>query len=171
MQVGLLAAVFLICAYFRDSVRRLRRWNNRILADLAEQSDLLARKSTQMAQLKDVSDRLLGNLDTEEGLDFLLGLAMNVSGAQSASILLVDEETQSLDRHSARSITRGGEPNDEAHINRSAAQWVIENSKPLLLNLESGNESSSLVAPGERRRKGARGARRARESGRQRVQR
>lgn len=152
MQVSLLAAVFLICAYFRDSARRLCRLNNRLLADLEAQSDLLARKSTQMAQLKDVSDRLLGNFDTEEGLDFLLGLAMNISGAQSASILLIDEETRSLERHSARSITRGCEPSGEAHINPSAAQWVIENFKPLLLNfprIESGagNESSSLVTP------------------------
>ncbi len=108
MRYSLVAAVFLICAYFRDSIRRLRRWNNSLLVDLREQSDLLTRKNTQMAQLKDVSDRLLGNLDTEEGLDFLLGLAMNVSGAQSASILLVDEETQSLEPHTARSITRGG---------------------------------------------------------------
>lgn len=147
MRYSLLAAVLLICAYFRDSVRRLRLLNNRLLADLQTQSDLLTRRNTQMAQLKDVSDRLLGNLDTEEGLDFLLGLAINVSGAQSASILLVDEETRSLENCSARSITRGGGPSDEAHINRSAAQWVIENSKPLLLNLESGGESSSLVAP------------------------
>jgi len=147
MLYSLLAAVFLICAYFRDSVRRLRRWNNQLLSDLEKQSDLLARKSTQMAQLKDVSDRLLGNLDTAEGLDFLLGLAMNVSGAQYASILLVDEETRSLERYTARSLVRGGEPNDEAYVNRSAAQWVIDNAKPLLLNLESDTEVSTLVAP------------------------
>lgn len=147
MRCALIGAVFVICAYFRDSVRRLRQWNHRLLGDLEEQAGLLARKTTQMAQLKDVSDRLVGNLDTEEGLDFLLGLAMNVSGAQSASILLVDEETRTLGRHSGRSLTRAGERSGSAHINHSAAQWVIENVKPMMLNIESGSGSSVLLSP------------------------
>lgn len=147
MRYALLAAVFLICTYFRDSVRRLRMCNSRLLGELEEQANLLSRRNTQMAQLKDVSDRLLGNIDTEEGLDFLLGLAMNISGARSASILLSDEETRSPGRHSARSLTRTGERSDEAQINPGAAQWVIENAKPLLLNLDSEGESSVLLSP------------------------
>lgn len=146
-QCSLILAILLICGYLHDSARRLRLHNRELFADLERQGVLLDRRNTQMAQLKDVSDRLLGNLDTEEGIDFLLGLSMNVSGANSASIMLLEDGVDRPDCGSVRTLTKGGVSSDEAQINRSGAAWVIENAKPLMLDLASEPEKSSVLAP------------------------
>ena len=137
MRYALLAAAFLICAYFRDTLRRLRQYNARLLSDLRKQSDLLERRSIETTRLKDISDHLTGNLDVQSGLDLLLGMAMDISGAQSASILLADEQSGKLDRLSVRSLSADGKSKAQAEIKQSIAQWVVDRGKGLLINSDT----------------------------------
>ena len=137
MRYFLIAATFLICAYFRDSARRLRKLNHHLLEDLRGQASLAERRNYELARLKDISDHLIGNLDMRNGLDLIIGMAMDISGAQSASILLLDEFTGKLDRLSARSISLDGSPRAESLVKPNIAQWVVDRGRAVLLNPES----------------------------------
>ena len=133
MRATLVIAVFLICAYFRDSIRRLRKSNAELLSDVRAQSELVERRNTELARLRDISDRLIGSMDVQDGLDLLLGTAMDVADAESASIILMDEETGRLDRLSARMVS-ASEACSGTHVKERLAQWVADRNQAVLVN-------------------------------------
>lgn len=133
IRITLILSVFLICAYFRDSVRRLRKSNSELLSNLREQTDVLQHRNIELSRLKDISDRLVGSLDVQSGLDLLLRTALDIVDAQNAMIVLSDEESGNLDKLSVKTANSSGSF-IEPCIDESLAQWVAERNQPTLLN-------------------------------------
>lgn len=144
---ALALAVILICAYFRDSMQRLRKLSMQLLEELQVQTELADRQSRELARLKDISDQFMSSFDTQEGLDFLLGVAMEASGAESACVVLTDDETGKLDPASIqyRHAAGGGA---RRRLNMRLAEWVVERGQPLMLDAGlMHSDISGLSAP------------------------
>ena len=133
VRITLVLSVFLICAYFRDSVRRLRGSNFELLSNLQMQTEVLRHRNVELSRLKEISDRLVGSMDMQGGLDLLLRTALDIVDAKGAMILLSDEENGKIDKLSVKTVTSSG-TFIEPYVDESLAQWVAERNEPTMLN-------------------------------------
>lgn len=145
LRIGLVSAILLLCIYFFDSSSRARKTSLQLTKELAEKNQIIEQRNRELLKLKEISDRLVGNLDMQEGLDMLLSMALEITGAETASILLMDQELGLLDYMSARTVSVNGTCTDLSHIKRGLAEWVAKNSKPILVNSESDEPEISAL--------------------------
>lgn len=136
VRIGLILASLLICAYFRDNSRRLRRENSQLVADLAGYANLLEKKNSEISRLKELSDKLIELVDLKEALGMVLGMAVELIGADTASIMLREKDSDSL-----RILVSSGLPSKvvqdtEIHVGDRLAGRVVEDGKALILNTD-----------------------------------
>jgi len=137
VRCSLVFVVSLVCLYLRGSVRKARQVNNHLLSEILEKSALLERRNSELNRLKEISDRLVGSLDMREGLEVVLSSALEIPGAEKASVLLLDEESGILDHVSVRTSAGSAEETDMRQ-NFGLAEWVVRNGRPLIID---GNNS------------------------------
>ncbi len=148
LRAGLIAAILLLCVYFFFTTKKLQNACILLMKELAEKNWLIERRNEELVRLKEISDRLVGDLDMKEGLDMLLGMALETANAENASILLVDQEIGLLDYISARTASAKGVTDSHPQIRHNLAEWVVKKGKPLLVNSEPEEpEVEALLAP------------------------
>jgi signal transduction histidine kinase len=134
VRLSLIVSSFLICTYFRECARSLLRLNRRLVSDLEDQKAAMANKNVELARMKQLSEVLMTQQDLGSALEIALQMATEVVGADRASIMLLDEETQTL-----RIVAAKGLPDDvvrETRINvgEGLAGLVAQQGEPLVLN-------------------------------------
>ncbi|MHB0913683.1 MAG: ATP-binding protein [Armatimonadota bacterium] len=134
MRVALVLSILLICAYFRDSARRLRRENHELIDDLEERGRLLEKKNCEITRLKDLSDQLIGVTDLHLALDLVLDMAVQVIGADTASIMLKSKGEDDLHIAASRGIPKKVINSTRVKIGESIAGLVAQNGQAVLLN-------------------------------------
>ena len=136
VRIGLILASLLICAYFRDSSRRLRRENTKLIADLAGYAGLLEKKNFEISRLKELSDKLIELADLKIALDLVLGMATELIGADTASIMLRERGSDSLRILVSRGLPSRVVRETEIHVGDGLAGLVAEDGKALILNTD-----------------------------------
>lgn len=134
VRTGLILATLLICAYFRDCARRLRRENSKLVADLAEYGRQLEKKNSEISKLKDLSDQLIEMADLNAALDLVLGMAADLIGADTASVMLRNEDEDTLTIVVSRGLPESIVRDTKVRIGESIAGMVVKGGKPLILN-------------------------------------
>ena len=134
VRIGLILASLLICAYFRDSSRRLRRENLKLIADLADYGNLLEKKHSEISRQKELSDKLIGLADLKTALNLVLGMAVDLIGADTASIMLREKNSDSLRILVSRGLPSDIMQNTEVQVGDGLAGRVAEDGRALILN-------------------------------------
>ncbi len=134
VRTGLILATLLICAYFRDCARSLRRENGKLVADLAEYGRQLENKNREVSKLKDLSDQLIEMSDLRSGLDLVIGMAADLIGADTASIMLRNDNEDTLSILVSRGLSESILKSADVRLGASIAGMVAKDGKPLILN-------------------------------------
>ncbi|HUV05052.1 MAG TPA: ATP-binding protein [Armatimonadota bacterium] len=134
VRVSLILAALLICAYFRDSARRLRRENDKLIRNLARYGAQLEKKNREISRLKELSDQLIGLADLQTALDLILGMAVEVIGADTASIMLREKGSDRLRIAASHGLPPGVVDSAEVQIGEAIAGLVAREGKALILN-------------------------------------
>lgn len=134
VRVSLVVATLLICAYFRDNVRRLRRRNSKLVHDLATYGSLLEKKNREVTQLKDLSDDLIQLADLRAALELVLGTAVEMIGADRASVMLREKDSDLLRILASRGLPPEVVEHTEVRMGQTIAGLVAKEGRPLILN-------------------------------------
>lgn len=134
MRIGLVLAVLATSSYFRDTARRLRRANTKLIAELRERTEELQRKNSEIERLKDLSDRLISLTDLRKALDLALDMALEVIGADTASIMLLDRDSNCLKVAAARGLSEEVVKNTTVKLGDALSGMVAETGEALILN-------------------------------------
>lgn len=130
----LLVATLLICAYFRDTARRLRRHNAELISDLSEHGRQLERKNREVSRLKELSDQLIGLTDLGTAMDLVLNMAVEVIGADTASILLRNKNEDIMRIVSSCGIPKNIVKSTTVRVGESLAGLVAQDGRPMIIN-------------------------------------
>ena len=136
VRICLVIATLLICAYFRDSARRLRKKNNELISDLADHSKQLEKKNYEVSRLKELSDQLIEMTDVRTALDLILGIAVEFVGADTASIMLVEKESDTLKIVTSRGLSPEIVESTRIKVGEAIAGRVAEEGKAVILNTD-----------------------------------
>lgn len=151
VRMGLILASLLICAYFRDSSRRLRHENTKLIADLEGYANLLEKKNSEISRLKDLSDRLIELADLKIALDLILEMAVELIGADTASIMLREKEGDAFRILVSRGLPSQIVQETEVHLGDGLAGRVATDGKALILNTdELTGEMAKLAVKGDK---------------------
>ena len=134
MRGALILSALLICAYFRDSSRHLRRENGRLINDLASYSKELEKKNYELSRLKDLSDQLISLVDLKKAFGLVLDTAVDVIGADVASILIRDKENGVLKIVASHGLPPEVPKSTRLKMGEAIAGLVAQEGKPLILN-------------------------------------
>ncbi len=100
----LVAMMGIACIYFSMASCKLAEANGNIVQDFRLQTRQLADKHEQLSRLKLLSENLINQVDLTKALDLALEMAVDVVGARTASIMLLDPEAGELRIAAARGL-------------------------------------------------------------------
>lgn len=143
MRAGLILATLLICAYFRDSSRRLRHENTELIMNLEAYGRLLEKKNREISRLKDLSDQLIGMTNLNDALDLVLGIAVDMIGADTASIMLRGRNDNILRIIASRGLSSSVVKSTRIEVGASIAGLVAKNGKGIII--DSSNLSADIA--------------------------
>jgi signal transduction histidine kinase len=128
----LLLVVLLICGYFHERVTARRRENRRLIESLRANQEALEKRNRQLTTWGELSHALIANFDLPRLLDLIVATAVEVTGCDSGSVMLVDEQGR-LRIEAARGL-----PEEVIEQTRLApglgfAGRVLETGQPVLL--------------------------------------
>ncbi|MHB1457962.1 MAG: sensor histidine kinase [Armatimonadota bacterium] len=143
VRTGLILATLLICAYFRDNARRFRKINQELIFKLSENSEKLECKHNELARLKMVSDQLINIIDLPTALNLVLNTAVKSIGADKASIMLRDEDSDILRIKASYGFEQEVVDNTLIYVGEGIAGLVVESGQPIIIN---HNSISDVIA-------------------------
>lgn len=159
VRIALILATLLICAYFRDSARRFRKANQSLINELSQNSEKLQQKHDDISRLKTVSDQLIGITDLPTALTLVLNTAVETIGADKASIMLREKDSDILRIKASHGFPQDVADNTEIHIGEGIAGLVVESGESIIINTDnltdeianrinrSEHLQSSIIAP------------------------
>lgn len=146
MRVSLLITALLICTHFRNSMRKLRKENNSLIASLESYAQLREKKHHEVCQLKDLSEQLIGITDLQAALDSVLDMAVQVTGADTASIMLRERDDDTLRIVASHGVPQEIIESTRIHMGEAIAGLVALEKKGLILNSDDAPDDLSLRA-------------------------
>jgi signal transduction histidine kinase len=140
----LLVMVLLITAYIRE--RFAARWveHRRLLDELTRKERALKKKDAQLSTWGELSHALIANFDLPRLLDLIVSTAIEVTGGDRASVMLVDDAQGVLTIKSAKGISEDVIKNTRVKLGEGIAGRVALTGKPLLLRR---NEEEARLRP------------------------
>jgi len=144
----LLVMVVLITAYIRE--RFSARWldNRRLVEELTRKERALEKKDAQLSTWGELSHALIANFDLPRLLDLIVSTAIEVTGADRGSVMLVDEMEGTLAIKAAKGISEEVIRSTRPKLGEGIAGRVALTGKPLLLRR---NEDETRLRPLRRR--------------------
>jgi signal transduction histidine kinase len=130
----LLAIVFLICGYFHERLVKLRRENRALIANLRGKQVALERQNRQLTAWGDASHALIANFDLPRLLDLIVATALEVTRAERASVMLLDEKEGILTIAAARGVSPEVIASTRVRLGEGIAGLVAQTGQPLLLH-------------------------------------
>lgn len=127
MRIVLITSVLLICTYFRDSTRQLRRRNN-------EYSSQLERKKCQAEKLRILSDKLINESELKNAFNLIIDVVVEITNADAAFIMLRESRSNTF----ARVVSRS----EQCHSSES----LTINVDDAIKLIEDSNQSTSKLA-------------------------
>lgn len=146
VRLSLILAVLLICTYFRECARSLLKLNRRLVTELQEQRQAMERKNLELSRMKQLSEVLMTRQDLKSALDVALQMATEVVGADTASIMLIDEETQELMIVAAKGLRDDVLRETRIKIGEGLAGLVAQEGEPQILNSDDLDERLKPLA-------------------------
>ncbi|MDO8589078.1 MAG: ATP-binding protein [Armatimonadota bacterium] len=134
VRLSLILSSFLICTYFRECARSLVRLNRRLIGDVEDQRAAMERKNLELSRMKQLSEALMTRQDLNSALEVALQMATEVVGADSASVMLLDEETQHLRIVAAKGLPEHVVRDTSIRIGEGFAGLVAQEGEPLMLD-------------------------------------
>ena len=131
---ALLLVVLLICGYFQEKVVSLRRDNRELVRTLRANQEHLEKKSRQLVKWGELSHALITNFELQRLLDLIVTTAKEVTGADRASLLLLEDNQQELRVAAAAGIDHEELIGRKVKVGESIAGWVTAEGEPVLLS-------------------------------------
>jgi|GEM_PF-2613663 PAS domain S-box-containing protein len=121
-----------------DELNQISLSFRRLMDQLQTTSHELKQRVFELLSIRELNEVARKSLDVEALMDLLLQKAVGVSGAQTASILMVEHEKQQFRVAAARGAQPGPGKNTIININDSILQFVLDHRTPLLVeNIET----------------------------------
>jgi len=121
---ALLVMVLLVCGYFQERIWSLRRDNRELFETLESNRRALEKKNRQLVRWGELSHALIANCELQRLLELIVATALEVTGSERASVLLLD------DNHENLRVAAAAGPNSEemvgqtVRVGESIAGWV-----------------------------------------------
>lgn len=136
LRISLLLSALVICAYFRQTARRLRRENDELISSLANHASQLEKKNYEVGRLKELSDQLIGLTDIHGALDLVLGMAAEIVDADTASIMLRDKGLDTLGIAASRGLPPDVVSTARVRVGEGIAGLVARDGRAMILNTD-----------------------------------
>jgi signal transduction histidine kinase len=140
----LLVMVLLITAYIRERLAEQWRRNRRLLAELTRKERALEKKDAQLTTWGELSHALIANFDLPRLLDLIVTTAIEVTGADRGSVMLLDESEGTLTIKAAKGIDEDVVASTRIRLGEGIAGRVALTGEPLLLRRA---EDQALLQP------------------------
>jgi len=134
LRSGLVISTLVICAYFRETARKLRCMNSELVKTLTGRSKLLEKKNHELLQLKTVSEELIGVADLQKALNMVLDTAVEITSADTASIMLREKDEDTLKIVAAHGLPQEIVESTCIRMGDAIAGLVAEDQKAIILN-------------------------------------
>jgi len=134
MRVALILSALATSAYFREVARRLRRANNSLIFELQQRTSDLQRKNVEASKLRDLSEALISLTDLSHALDLALDMAVEVIGADTASIMMREPDSDILRVAAARGLPDEVVREARVRLGDALAGMVAETGEAVILN-------------------------------------
>lgn len=129
----LLVMVLLITAYIRERLAHRWRENRRLIGELTRKERALKKKDVQLRTWGELSHALIANFDLPRLLDLIVTTAIEVTGADRGSVMLLDDEQGVLTIKAAKGIDEEIMRTTRLKLGEGIAGRVALSGKPLLL--------------------------------------
>ena len=129
----LLVMVLLITAYIRERLADRWKENRRLISELTQKERALKKKDVQLRTWGELSHALIANFDLPRLLDLIVTTAIEVTGADRGSVMLLDEEQGILTIKAAKGIDEEIMHATRLKLGEGIAGRVALSGKPLLL--------------------------------------
>jgi len=146
----LLVMVLLITAYIRERLAQRWRENRRLIEELTRKERALEKKDAQLTTWGELSHALIANFDLPRLLDLIVTTAIEVTGADRGSVMLLEESQGTLSIKAAKGVDPERAESTAVKLGEGIAGRVALTGKPLLL--KRGEAQATLRAL--RRREG-----------------
>lgn len=129
----LLVIVLLICVYFREKVQALRLANRELVESLARNQSSLESKSRQLDRWHELSHDLITTRDFPRLLELVVETALEVTAAESGSLMLLDPAGEYLEVKAALGGAAEARRNARVRMGEGIAGYVARLGCPVLL--------------------------------------
>jgi signal transduction histidine kinase len=129
----LLVVVVLVMAYIREKFAERWRENRRLVGEMTSRESALKKKDAQLSTWGELSHALIANFDLPRLLDLIVSTAVEVTGANRASVMLLDELEGVLTIKAARGIDSEVIASTRLALGEGIAGRVALTGQPLLL--------------------------------------
>ena len=146
IRLSLIVASFLICTYFRECARALLRMNRALVNDLKAGRTAMERKTVELSRMKQLSDVLMSRQDLSSALDIALQMATEVIGADTASVMLMDESRETLRIVAARGISEEIIKETRIKVGEGFAGIVASEGEPIILDSDDMDDRLRALA-------------------------
>lgn len=140
MRMVLLSAVSAAGLCFYKLARRLMKVNQSLIDDLDHQTRLLSEKNAQLSRLKYLSEALISQVNMEAALNLALEMAVDVIGARTASIMLLDDAREEMCIAAARGLSEEIIQTARVKVGEGLAGLVAKDGEAIVINSDSLDE-------------------------------
>jgi len=129
----LLVMVLLITAYIRERLAERWRENRRLIEELTRKERALKKKDAQLTTWGELSHALIANFDLPRLLDLIVTTAIEVTGADRGSVMLLEESDGTLSIKASRGMDPEFMETTKVRVGEGISGRVALTGKPLLL--------------------------------------
>ncbi len=129
----LLVMVLLITAYIRERLSEQWRQNRLLVSELTSKERALKKKDAQLSTWAELSHALIANFDLPRLLDLIVTTAIEVTGADRGSVMLLDENEETLTIKAAKGVPQEVIEATRLRLGEGIAGRVAQDGQPVLL--------------------------------------
>jgi signal transduction histidine kinase len=131
--------VLLICGYFREKVTGLQHANRDLIYSVRCQQHTVEEKTRLLNRWSELSHQLITSSNLDHLLELTVATAIEVTDGDTASLMLLDEETQELRIAAAQGLDPKVVEKTRVRLGEGIAGVVAEQGRPLLLPPDSAD--------------------------------
>jgi signal transduction histidine kinase len=146
LRIALTAAVAGVAFYFHSMASELSSSNRKLICDLASQTKLLLEKNAQIERLRHLSESLIGQTEVRAALDMALEMAVDVIGARTASIMLIDPQTDEMTIAAAKGISEDIIQKVRVKVGEGLSGFVAREGEAVVINSDELDERLEPLA-------------------------
>jgi signal transduction histidine kinase len=138
-RVGLLVVVLLICGYFREKVTGLQHANRDLIYSLRCHQHTVEEKTHLLNRWSELSHEIITSRNLDHLLELIVNTAIEVTDGDTASLMLLDEESGELRIAAAKGLDPKVVQETRVRLGEGIAGLVAQQGQPLLLPGDSND--------------------------------